>query len=135
MSRRGFSLNCSPRLGKNMPSNCGLCKRKRAESEEWRLMLADVSGIPRRATGAGFALGPPDLWYRGCDTPPLTERLANFFSQLTVVLIGGVVMVVGIVCITWARGLAIRARDDRLRRSTPHTQTAGAPPECSVPAP
>ena len=23
VSRRGFSLNCSPRLGKNMPSNCG----------------------------------------------------------------------------------------------------------------
>ena len=29
------------------------------------------------------------------------ERLANFFSQLTVLLIGGIVMVLGIVAITW----------------------------------
>ena len=33
------------------------------------------------------------------------ERLANFFSQLTVALIGGMVMVAGIIAITWVEDL------------------------------
>ena len=36
-------------------------------------MLVDGSGIPRRATGAEFALGPPDLSYWAATHLPVTE--------------------------------------------------------------
>ena len=36
-------------------------------------MLVDGSGIPRRATGAEFALGPPDLSYWAATYLPVTE--------------------------------------------------------------
>ena len=36
-------------------------------------MLVDGSSIPRRATGAEFALGPPDLSYWAATHLPVTE--------------------------------------------------------------
>ena len=36
-------------------------------------MLVDGSGIPRRATGAEFAIGPPDLSYWAATHLPVTE--------------------------------------------------------------
>ena len=36
-------------------------------------MLVDRSGIPRRPTGAEFALGPPDLSYWAGTHLPVTE--------------------------------------------------------------
>ena len=69
-------------------------------------MLVDGSGIPRRATGAEFALGPPDLSYRPATHLPVTEcRRTGSYMVVRVQLGGPILTIDRTVFELWLGGL------------------------------